>query len=68
MPFINIKLLGGPDAPTVEQKAELIKRTTQMMVEVLNKDPEGTVVVIEEVSADNWGRCGMSTTQRRAKK
>lgn len=37
MPFVNIKLLGGEDAPTAEQKAELIQGVTDLLVKVLNK-------------------------------
>ncbi len=67
MPFVNIKLLGGADAPTSEQKAELIKGATELLVRVLNKNPATTVVVIEEVSTDNWGIGGESVTARRKK-
>ncbi|MDR2826332.1 MAG: 4-oxalocrotonate tautomerase family protein [Deltaproteobacteria bacterium] len=67
MPFINIKLLGGADAPTKEQKAELIKGATELLVRVLNKNPATTVVVIEEVDTDSWGVGGESVTERRKK-
>ena len=67
MPYVNIKVTGGNEAPTAEQKAELIRRTTQMLVDVLGKNPATTVVVIDEVDMDNWGMGGESTTVRRAK-
>jgi 4-oxalocrotonate tautomerase len=66
MPYVNIKVLGGDDAPTAEQKAELIRRTTQMLVDVLGKHPSNTVVVIDEVNMDNWGVGGESVSARRA--
>lgn len=65
MPFVNIKVTGGKEAPTVEQKAELIKGVTDLLVRVLNKNPATTVVIIEEVDMDNWGIGGQSITERR---
>lgn len=62
MPFINVKMTPGA---TPEKKAELIKRMTQLMVELLGKNPETTHVVIEEVSTDNWGVAGETVTSRR---
>ncbi|MCL1939216.1 MAG: 4-oxalocrotonate tautomerase family protein [Desulfovibrionaceae bacterium] len=67
MPYVNIKVTGGNEAPTAEQKAELIKRATQMLVDVLGKNPSTTVVVIDEVDTDNWGIGGESVSVRRAK-
>ena len=65
MPFVNIKVTGGKVAPTAEQKAELIKGATDLLVRVLNKNPATTVVIIEEVDMDNWGVGGQSITERR---
>ena len=67
MPYVNIKVTGGKEAPTAEQKAELIKRTTQVLVDVLGKNPSTTVVIIDEVDMGNWGMGGESTTVRRAR-
>ena len=67
MPYVNIRVTGGKEAPTVEQKAELISRTTRMLEEVLGKNPSTTVVVIDEVDMDNWGVGGESVTVRRAR-
>ncbi len=67
MPFVNIKVTGGKEAPTPEQKAELIRRATQMLVDVLGKNPATTVVIIDELDMDNWGVGGESITVRRAK-
>lgn len=65
MPFVNIKVTGGKEAPTTEQKAELIKGVTDLLVRVLDKNPATTVVIIEEVDMDNWGIGGQSITERR---
>lgn len=64
MPFVNIKITR--EGATTEQKAELIKRVTQLLVEVLDKNPATTVVVIEEVETDNWGVGGETITARRS--
>lgn len=65
MPYVNIKVTGGKEAPTVEQKAELIQGVTELLVRVLNKNPQTTVVVIDEIDMDNWGIGGKSVTERR---
>jgi len=53
MPYVNIKITD--EGVTNEQKQALIKGTTQLLVDVLNKNPATTFVVIDEVSTDNWG-------------
>lgn len=63
MPFVNIKIT--KDGVTAEQKQELIKGTTQLLVDVLGKDPKTTFVVIDEVDTDNWGIGGQSVTEVR---
>jgi 4-oxalocrotonate tautomerase len=64
MPYVNIKITreGGV---TAEQKARLIAGATELLREVLGKNPLTTVVVIDEVDTDNWGIGGESITQRR---
>ena len=66
MPYVNIKVTGGSEAPCAEQKAELIRGVTELLSRVLNKNPETTVVVIDEIDMDNWGIGGKSVTIRRA--
>ncbi|OAM41478.1 tautomerase family protein [Eikenella halliae] len=65
MPYVNIKVTGGREAPSAEQKAELIAGVTDLLARVLNKNPETTVVVIDEVDMDNWGIGGKSVTEQR---
>lgn len=62
MPFINIKMTPGA---TAEQKAKIIASVTQLMVDVLDKNPQTTHVVIEEIATDNWGVAGETITARR---
>ncbi len=63
MPYVNVKITR--EGATPEKKAEVIRRMTQVLVEVLGKNPETTVVVIDEVDTDNWGIGGISVTERR---
>ena len=64
MPFVNIKVT--PDGLTPEKKAALIACMTELLRVELNKNPETTIVIIEEVETDNWGIGGKTVTQRRA--
>lgn len=65
MPYINIKITD--EQVTAKQKAELIKGATQLLVDVLGKNPATTVVVIDEVNTDNWGVGGKVVTELRQK-
>lgn len=53
MPYVNIKVTD--EQVTKEQKRQLIEGVTQLVVDVLNKNPKTTHVVIEEIPIDNWG-------------
>ncbi|BBN83768.1 tautomerase [Pseudoalteromonas sp. A25] len=53
MPYINVKIT--EEGVTNEQKQAIIKGCTQLMVDVLDKNPQTTFVIIEEVDTDNWG-------------
>ncbi|MGB6063170.1 MAG: 4-oxalocrotonate tautomerase family protein [Desulfomonilaceae bacterium] len=63
MPYVNIRIT--KDTTTAEQKSELIRGVTQLLVDVLGKDPQTTFVLIDEVDTDNWGIAGKSVTERR---
>lgn len=63
MPYVNIKITNENVTP--EKKALLIKGVTQLLVDVLGKNPNTTVVVIDEVDTDNWGIAGETITNRR---
>lgn len=68
MPYVNIKVTGGNEAPSAEQKAELIKGVTELLSRVLNKNPTTTIVIIDEVNQNNWGIGGESVAVIRSKK
>jgi 4-oxalocrotonate tautomerase len=63
MPYVNIRITD--EGVTPEQKTALIEGATRLLVDVLGKNPETTVVVIDEVPTDNWGIGGQSVTVRR---
>lgn len=63
MPYVNIKVTD--EGVTPAQKKQLIEGATQLLVDVLNKNPATTVVVIDEVNTDNWGVGGQVITERR---
>ena len=63
MPYVNIKIT--KEAATPEKKAQLIHGVTKLLADILSKNPQTTVVVIDEVETDNWGIGGETVTSRR---
>lgn len=53
MPYVNIKITD--EGATARQKAALIRGVTELLRDVLGKNPATTVVTIDEVPTDNWG-------------
>jgi len=65
MPVVTIKTVEGLSQ---EEKSLVIARITEVMREVLGKNPETTHVIIEEVPAENWGLRGKTVANIRAGK
>ena len=63
MPYVNIRIT--KDGATAEQKSQLIQGVTQLLVDILGKNPQTTFVIIDEVETDNWGIGGETVTARR---
>lgn len=57
MPYVNIKITR--EGATAAQKAELIQGVTRLLVDVLDKTPATTFVVIDEVAMEDWGIGGL---------
>ena len=57
MPYIYVRITEGA---TQAQKEEVIRRITDVMTDVLGKNPNTTFVVIDEVGFENWGIRGES--------
>ncbi|HVU97678.1 MAG TPA: 4-oxalocrotonate tautomerase family protein [Puia sp.] len=56
MPYVKIEVTR--EGVTREQKQQLIKGVTDLITQVLNKDPHLTHVVIQEIGLDDWGYAG----------
>ncbi len=65
MPYINIQITD--EGVTKEQKQALIQGAAQLMVDVLDKNPATTFVIIDEVNTDNWGIGFDQVTELRCK-
>ncbi|MNF73729.1 putative tautomerase [compost metagenome] len=65
MPYVKIELTR--EGVTREQKQELISGITNLITEVLNKDPHLTHVVIQEIELDDWGYAGEQVSVLREK-
>jgi 4-oxalocrotonate tautomerase len=65
MPFVNIRITN--EGATTEQKRQLIQGVTDLLADVLGKNPATTFVIIDEVDTDNWGIGGESVTELRKK-
>lgn len=66
MPYIHVRVTD--EGVTADQKAAIIAGATQLMVDVLGKQPATTHVVIEEVPLDNWGVGGLPVEECRARR
>lgn len=62
MPYILIQVT--PQSVTAEQKRRLIAGATELMVQVLDKDPATTFVLIDQVAPENWGVGGVPVADR----
>lgn len=65
MPFVNIRIT--KEDATADQKRQLIEGVTDLLADVLGKNPKTTFVIIDEVDTDNWGIGGEPVTELRKK-
>ena len=56
MTIVQIDMLQGR---TVEQKREMVKKLTDVIVETANCPPQAVTIVIREMSEENLGTAGM---------
>lgn len=67
MPYVNVRITR--EGATADQKRQIIAGVTDLLVEVLDKDPATTFVVIDEVELEDWGVGGLPVDQyRRARR
>jgi 4-oxalocrotonate tautomerase len=70
MPVVTIQVTRegtrpGTNAVTAEEKAALIKGTSELLRDVLDKPLDSTFVIIEEVDTGNWGWGGLPVLEYR---
>jgi 4-oxalocrotonate tautomerase len=66
VPYVNVQITREGATPT--QKAQIIEGVTQLLVDVLGKDPATTFVVIQEVELEDWGIGGLPVVERRRRR
>ena len=52
MPFVNLKLVKGQ--VTSKQKKKLIEGITDLIVNIMGRDRDLTVITVDELGRDNW--------------
>lgn len=65
MPYVKIEVTR--EGVTREQKQALISGVTTLLFDVLDKDPNLTFVVIQEIDLDDWGHAGEQVSVLREK-
>jgi len=61
MPVIRVSMWKGR---THEQKAELAKALTEVMVRIGKTSPEATTIIFEEIEKENWASGGVLVSDR----
>lgn len=62
MPYVNVRVT---PAITTEQSRQIVEEITDSLVRILDKKPEQTHIVIDEVAQEKWGFGGMLTSDIR---
>jgi 4-oxalocrotonate tautomerase len=70
MPIVNITITREGSAPgrpaaTADEKAQLIKGVSELLLNILRKPLDGTFVTIEEVEMENFGWGGLPVEEFR---
>ncbi|RKS25474.1 4-oxalocrotonate tautomerase [Flavobacterium endophyticum] len=65
MPYVKIEVTR--EGVTRAQKQQLIAGITNLITDVLDKDPSLTQVVIQEIELDDWGFAGEQVSVLREK-
>ena len=63
MPFVNIKLV--KNQVSMEKKKALISGLTDLIMSIMGRDRELTVITVDELNPDVWGFDGITMTERR---
>ncbi|MBC8645227.1 tautomerase family protein [Flavobacterium lindanitolerans] len=65
MPYVKIELTR--EGVTREQKQQLIAGVTNLISDILGKDPNLTHIVLQEIELDDWGFAGEQVSILREK-
>ncbi|WP_343624689.1 4-oxalocrotonate tautomerase family protein [Flavobacterium lindanitolerans] len=65
MPYVKIELTR--EGVTREQKQQLIAGVTNLISDILGKDPNLTHIVLQEIELDDWGFAGQQVSVLREK-
>lgn len=60
MPYVNIRVT---PAISKEQSRQIIEEVTDTLARVLDKNPEHTHIVIDEIDPNRWGFSGVLTSE-----
>ena len=63
MPYVNVRITR--EGATPDQKRRIIAGVTDLLADVLGKDPATTFVVIDEVALEDWGVGGVRADEHR---
>lgn len=66
MPYVNIRFVR--EKVSKQQKAALIRGVTNLMHDILKKNPATTIVVLDEVEPDNYGLAGETVSLRKIRR
>ncbi|WP_428023442.1 tautomerase family protein [Arcobacter sp.] len=67
MPVINVKMTHEDGGATKEQKERLAKGITELFADIFGRGASSAVVIIEEVSMDNYAIGGKTVSKIREK-
>jgi 4-oxalocrotonate tautomerase len=67
VPYVNIRFVREKKA-TREQKAALVRGVTNLLNDILKKNPATTVVTIDEIEPENWGLGGETSAVRKRRR
>ncbi len=61
MPVLRVSMWSGR---TKEQKAEIAKALTDVMVRIGKTTPDGTIIIFEDVDKSNWAHGGVLASEK----
>ena len=66
MPFVNLKLV--KNQVSLEQKKEIISGLTDLIVNIMGREKELTVITVDEIEGSQWAIGGVTVEDMSSKK